>query len=441
LKVIVVFITAVLLMISADYANAAVRIDFQKAMEMAMERNHSLKLLQNEKKMADLQVKEAYSAALPVVNAVGSYSQYLKIPTQKSVINFGGAPVTMKIQMGMNHNYYGALTLDQPIWVAGKVGIGLKIAKIYREIAETGVAMGESDLKMQVTQAFYGAILAEEYYQLSLDTEKQLKSHLDNVNSMFGQGMTSEFDRLRAEVELANFRPQVLSADEMRKTSLEGLRIVLGIEPDTDIELAGNLISVEQKEADIENSVKTALENRPDMKQIGLRKGMLKQMLKLETRNQYWPNLFFNMEYVRQAQEKNLSYNDYFWSEGLSAGVSLQIPLFDGFKTSAKIQQAKVNLRSHELVTAQAVDGVVLEVKTACWKLDEALENLNAAKKAVEQAKKGYAIAEVRYSNGVSTQVELLDARLAETQAKIGELNARYDIIAAKAALDRALGN
>jgi outer membrane protein TolC len=74
------------------------------------------------------------------------------------------------------------------------------------------------------------------------------------------------------------------------------------------------------------------------------------------------------------------------------------------------------------------------------WKLEEASEKLQASQQAVQQAEKGYSIAEVRYQSGISTQVELLDARLSGTQAQISELSARYDLIVAKASLERAIG-
>jgi outer membrane protein TolC len=168
---------------------------------------------------------------------------------------------------------------------------------------------------------------------------------------------------------------------------------------------------------------------------------MLKSVLKVEKRNQYWPSFYLSVNYQQQAQENNFEFDKYFWGEGLSAGISVVIPLFDGFKTHSRVQMAKVELKKFELTRGQVEDGIRMEVKTSAWKLNEAWDKLQASRKSVEQAEKGYAIAEVRYQNGISTQVELLDARLAETQAKISELSARYDLIVAKASLERAKGN
>ncbi len=436
MKIKIVIASALISMVFSSLSARAMELDFDRAMELARENNRTLKLLRMEQKTADLQVKEAYSAAMPVVNATGSYSQNIEIPIFRFDTPFG----RFEMPQGQKHNYFGSVKLEQPLWLAGKIGIALKIAKIYRDISRLGAAQGESDLQMQVTQAFYGAILAREYHSLTIETEAQLKKHFRNVEAMFEQGLASEFDKLRAEVELANYQPQVLASSETWKTARENLRILLGLDPSEELTLAGELAESVPGEVEVETAVKSALENRADLKQLGIQKGILNQMLKLERRNQFWPSFFFTLEYQRLAQENNLEWNDYFWSDGLTAAVAVQVPLFDGFKTSSRIQQAKVNLKRHSINSKLAEEGVRLEVKTSAWKLEEAMETLIAARKAVHQAEKGYAIAEVRYANGISTQVELLDARLAETQAKIGELTARYDIIAARASLRRAMG-
>jgi outer membrane protein TolC len=307
-------------------------------------------------------------------------------------------------------------------------------------VAELGVAQGECDLRLQVVQAFYGAILAKEYHQMMVDTKAQIESHLKNVQAMYEQGMVSEYDKLRAEVELANFSPQVTSAEEAWKMALEGLRMVLGLAPQDEFEPVGELAEITPKEVDINKAIDEAFSNRADYRQIGLRTQMLQQALKVEKRNQYWPSFFLSVNYQKQAQEKNLNFDEYFWGEGLSVGIACSIPLFDGFKTHNRIQMAKLNVHKAELMKSQAEDGIRIEIKQAVWKLEEASEKLQASQQAVQQAEKGYSIAEVRYQSGISTQVELLDARLSGTQAQISELSARYDLIVAKASLERAIG-
>jgi outer membrane protein TolC len=415
-------------------------INFEQAWTLARENNRSLKLLRMEYQNAELKVKEAYSAAMPVVSATGSYSYNFLIPELKNKFTMDGQEMEFKMALSKEHNYYAGITLEQPLWVAGKVGIGLKIAQIYHDISALSVKQGEADLKMAVTQAFYGSLLAKEYYNLTLDTENQIKKHLENVKAMFEQGVVSDYDRLRAEVELANFHPQVTQAEEAWKLSLEGLRILLGLPAEEEFIPTGTIDEFVPLDLDIGKTVELAFANRPDLRQLDQQKQMLLQLLKLEKRNQYWPNLFFSATLQRQAQEEDLNFKNYFWSDGLSGGIGIQIPLFDGFRTSARIQQNKVNLKKQEILLDQVKEGVRMEVKEAVWDLQQAVDKLTASRQAVVQADKGYAIAEVRYASGISTQVELLDARLAGTQAKIGELSALFDLVSAKAALDHAVG-
>ena len=418
-------------------AFAVRQIDFEQAMKLALENNKNLKMLKMDTEFADYQVKEAYSAAMPVVNAVGSFSHNFEIPEVRFEIPGMG---TFTFPQGQENNYYSAIDVQQPIWIAGKVGIALKIAKLYREISVLGASQGESDLKLQVTQAFYGTILAKEFYNLAVNTEKQLNNHLMNVKSMFEQGVVSDYDRLRAEVEVANFRPQVVQAEEAWKTAKEALRIVMGLSPTDEFEPTGGIEKISVSDIDIDKTIEEAMNSRSDYQMLGIQQQMLSELLTIEQRNQYWPNLFASLSYSYMAQENDFKFSDYFWSDGLAVGVGIQIPLFDGFKTKNRVQQAKINIKKQDLILGQVKDGIIFEIKTAAWKLHEASEKLKASRVAVTQAEKGYSIAEVRYANGISTQIEVLDARLAETQAKIGELSALYELVTAKAALNRAVG-
>lgn len=415
-------------------------IDFDKAIDLALQNNQQLKMLKADQEYADLQVKEAYSGAMPVVSAVGSYSRNLVIPMIEGDFVVGGQTTTFKMPQGRENNYYGAIQLDQPLWIAGKIGIAVKIAKIYRQISAAGVEKGGKDLRLQVTQAFYGALMGKEFLKLSTDAENQIQAHLKDARAMYAEGLVSEYDLLRAEVELANFHPQVTAAQEACKMALEGLRIVLGLAPDAEFELSGELSEITPAGIELDEAVSAARELRSDFRQLGLQRQMLDHLVKIEERNLYWPSFFLSLSYTRMAQEKDFSYGDYFWSDGLTAGFSVAVPLFDGFKTKSRIQMAKINLKKNLLMNSQLEDGVRFEIISAMSRLNEARDKLSASRQAVQQAGKGYAIAEVRYQEGISTQVELLDARLAQTQAQTTELAARYDLILANASLRNAMG-
>ena len=437
MKILKLAIVVAFLLASVLPAFAIRQINFKQAMKLALENNKNLKMLRMDTELADYQVKEAYSAAMPVVTAMGSFSHNFEIPEVRFEIPGMG---TFTFPQGQENNYYSAIDVQQPIWIAGKVGIALRIAKLYREISILGASQGESDLKMLVTQAFYGVILAKEFSDLAVNTEKQLNDYLKNVKSMFEQGVVSDYDRLRAEVEAANFRPQVLQAEEAFKTAKEALRIVIGLSQEEEFKATGGIEEISASDVDIERTIEEALKSRADYQMLGIQQQMLGELLTIEQRNQYWPNLFGSMTYSYLAQENDFKFGDYFWSDGLAVGLGIQIPLFDGFKTKNRIQQAKINIKKQDLLLGQVKDGIIFEIKTSAWKLQEATEKLRASRQAVAQAEKGYSIAEVRYSNGISTQIEVLDARLAETQAKIGELSALYELITAKAALNRAVG-
>ncbi len=222
-------VATIIIILFAVCALAEEVIDFERAMELALENNRQLKMLKQDNRYAEFQVKEAYSGAMPQVSAMGSYSRNIMIPTLETDFVMNGQPMSFRMQMGRENNYYGEIRLQQPLWIAGKIGIAIEIAKIYKQISEKNVHRGEKELRYLVTRSFYGVLMAQEFEDLMVSAEQQIKSHLENARVMHQQGLVSEYDLLRAEVELANFHPNVTAAKEAYDMALEGLRILLGL--------------------------------------------------------------------------------------------------------------------------------------------------------------------------------------------------------------------
>ena len=241
-------------------------------------------------------------------------------------------------------------------------------------------------------------------------------------------------------MQVSNFYPQVISAQTTQKVAIEALAIALNLPKDQAIELTDNLFDYELGMVSTEDAYRIALENRPELKQLEFQEQMLKKLLKIEKHGIWWPNLFLVGGFSRTAQEPDFDWGNYYWMENLYAGLSLSIPLFDGFKSKYRAQQVKVDIKSLGIAQEQTARGINLELIQAQSKLEEALKNVSAQVEGKELAEKGFHIAEVRYENGLATQLEVMDAQVALNQAKTNELTARYDAITAQAALHKALG-
>ncbi|MBZ0264034.1 TolC family protein [bacterium] len=441
---------AMLLVLSGSVWAETMQLDWDAAWELALERNESLALAKDEVDIAEHRVGEAWGSALPSVNVTGAYQHYFKIPqtifTLPAEMNIDPntgesmGPLRIKTQFGSENNMFADLQVNQPLYVGGKVGIGLEIAKRYRELVKLGVHLSRQELKVSLTQAYYGAILADQFVEVSQDALTQAKRHLDHTEGMYQQGVISEYDKIRAEVAVANLKPQVHQAEAARELAYKGLKYVLGLQVEDDIELTGNLdVSIDPL-SDYTTASTLAIEKRIEFQQLELQKQLYKGQYKIENHSWLWPNLFLNLKYETAAQKNDFELSKYEFLGGFGGSLALQVPLFDGFKSHHRAQQARVNMRKVDRQKSMLERGVKIEVFQAISDFEISNKQLQASQEAMAQAEKGERIASVRYTEGVGTQLEVLDAQLQLNTSKVNLLQAKYKQVVAAAAYERAVG-
>ena len=423
-------------------------LDWDSAWQMALEKNESLDLARSEAEMSHYRVKEAYASAMPTIELNGTLNHYFEIPSQPVTmpgeLNAAnpGQPFTVAFQFSQENTLGGTIQATQPIWLAGKVGLALKVAKDYERITRLGVQVSREDLRVSMLQSFYGAMIADEYQATARDALAQAKRYQKQVQEMFDQGAVSEYDLIRASVAVSNLKPQVSQAESARDLAYKGLKMLIGLELDAPIRIEGVLdAGLAPPELPYETASKVAVENRIELRQLQLQKNLYEYQYKIEKRNWLWPNLMVGVRYESSAQSPDLDIPGYNFIDGLSGQVILQIPLFDGFASRNRAQQAKVNMKMVDLQLRRAKRGIEVEVFQAMREFQRSSEELIAAEENVRQAEKGYNIAQTRYSGGIGTQLEVLDAQLQLNQSRASLLQAKYNKLVTKAQYDRAVGN
>ncbi len=421
-------------------ASQPLRLSFDEALETALRQNPQIRQVKLNLEKAKSRIGEAYASAMPTITASGYFQRNFVIPEMVVEMppEFGGGTTTLQFQQ--DNMFDLKVQLTQPIYVAGKVGLALKIAKLYRQVTEEQLQQTETELKLMITRLYFGAAIAQEWEQVTQETYDQMKAHLETVENMYGQGLVSEYDLIRSRVQVSNFYPQVISAQTARKVAFESLRIALDLPEDQELILTDDLRAYPLGAPQPDDPLGIALQHRSELKQLDLQKRMQTNLLKIEKRSVWWPNLFLVGGYDASAQEPDFVFDDYYWMENLYGGLSLSIPVFDGFKAHHRAQQVKVDLKLLDLQREQVIRSINLEILQAQEKYERALKNVKAQTEGRELAEKGLSIAEVRYENGLATQLEVLDAQVALNTARTNELSAYFDAITARAELEKALG-
>lgn len=182
-----------------------------------------------------------------------------------------------------------------------------------------------------------------------------------------------------------------------------------------------------------------ALTTNPSILQLSLQESLLEKNISIAGAN-YFPTLSLVGAYQWQTQDNTFLFRNYNWATLFSVGLQLSYPLFDGFKTSQRVQEASADWEKVRYTRLKAEEGLSIQIQSAELKMAEAKKRIAGQDKNIEQAQKAVRIAQTRFSSGVGTQLELLDAQVAMTRAQTNYAQARYDYLVAKAEWQYAVG-
>jgi outer membrane protein TolC len=402
-------------------------LDLNAAIDYALVNNAEIRNLDLDRDISGLKVDQALANFYPSLTATGYYAYISNV----SVIEFGG----MQIPMGQHENYNVQLSLQQVIFAWGKLYDAYRLADIGRSIAGLTGERKRQDVRYSVTQSFYSLLVFREMVKLTGESYAQLKRHEDAVRKRYEAGLVPQFELLRAQVQVANLKPRVTEAENGLQLSRNGFQMLLGMPLDQEFELSGELGMIEE-DFELEPLIDSALANRAEIKNLENAEQMGRIGRSLVGRANL-PTIVAGATYAYQ-KPMSLTGND--WGTNLTFNIGFSWPLFSGFKNLSQYREAGVEMKKARLAIDEVRKGVTIEAKNAYFTFRAAREATTAAQENMGQADKALGIIDTRYKNGLATNLEYLDAQLAQMQARNNYLNALKDFHTAWAAIYRAIG-
>jgi outer membrane protein len=426
--------------LKADDTKVTLIITLQEAINLALQNNWDIKLSEKEIQKANEQINEAYANAFPRLDLKGNYTRNIKLPVLFLPPNtaFNPTDQTQTFELGASNNWDASITFSQVIY-SQKVNTAIQIADEYAELSQMGNQSIRNDIVLGVKKAFYGVLLMQDLVKVSKQGFEVAKVNYENVAAMYKQGVVSEYDFLRAEVQLANTSPMVTKMENNLEMAKNLLKNILAVDVATPINVKGEFVYEELPQNMIDEMSITAIYNNPSVKQLGVQVSLLGKNITIE-QSEYYPTLAAFGQYAFQTQDNTFKFKDYQWAKSFMLGVSLQYTLFDGFRRGARIQQAIIDKEKVEIAKKKIEDGVKIRVLQAKLGMDEARKRIKAQEKSLEQAEKALRIAQSRFKSGVGTQLELIDGQAALTIAHTNYAQAIYDYLSAKADWENVVG-
>lgn len=404
-------------------------LDLKTAILYAMDHNYAIRLARERIREQEGLITEVKAQALPNAGITGSYTK-----TADELSNNFSNPSTQSWNI--------ALQVTQTLYAGGGVKAALDAQRLVRESALLDLQATINAALLDVRTRFYDVLLARDQIEVQELNVQLLQEQLQTARDRYEAGAVSQFDVLRAEVELANAQPALIRARNALRNGIESLRQSLGYQTgrDEDIdrvpEFVGELDLVPVA-YDLRESLRTARDSRPELQQLIKLAEAREAGVKI-ARSGYLPNLqaLAGYELRKDAGSERFRESNDGWVVGLQSSWAI----FDGRATAGRVVQARSQLEQARLQAADYQLGIEVEVRRAVSALQEAQELADAAGKTVEQAEEALRLANVRYGAGSATQLEQLQARVALTQARDNQLQANYSYNVAVARLRQAMG-
>ncbi|RKY49541.1 MAG: hypothetical protein DRP91_04025 [Candidatus Neomarinimicrobiota bacterium] len=401
-----------------------IELTLERAKAIALENNQEIQMARKEVEKARYMLVEARGNFFPSISAFSSFQHAWELPTV--IMNnpfydpIRNPNKKLYFKMGTENNLVYGFNLQLPIFTGGSIYNGYKIAKISYEIAEAQLKSKEQEVLSNVITAYYNVLFMRSMLKVTTEALEAAEENYRQVKKFYEVGKASEFDLIRAEVQVANYKPQLLSIKNQVKLSEDRLKILLNLDEEVGITYMDSLIfeGTEYLNKDLDTLINIAIENRADVKLLKLQKEILNRQVKLSI-SSLMPTVAFttNLQYQGQKDDLDFTSEDFFKS--FNSSVSISIPLFTGFRNYAKIQQKKIEVKRFDNQMESFIRAIKLEVKTAWMTLKEAAQNLETQQTILEQAKESYRLANLMYKEGMNTQLDVINAQIALNQSKM----------------------
>lgn len=340
------------------------------------------------------------------------------------------------LPFGRANTWSWGFSASQTLFAGGRVLAGVRAAEAGHRGAAIAVTAALAQTTLEVVEGYADAALADRLAVIARAALDQADTTLAQTALRREVGTAPEFDLLRATVARDNLRPQLIQAEAQREIAHQRLRQLLNLPGTVPLTLVTplddtTLTGTPSLAALVARAPDTAAAARTTVRQAD--EGIAAQdALRRAARGEYLPSVSIASQYGKIAYPSSgvPGWNDFYTNWNLSVGV--QFPIFTGGRLRAEHEAARAGVMEAELRRQQALEGAALDARAALARHDAALATWAASGGTVEQAARAYAIAEVRYREGISTQTELLDARLAFQQAEATRATAARDLLVAR---------
>lgn len=410
-----------------------VDLNLQKAIEIALAENPTIKIADKDIRLKEIADKEAWQSLLPTVSSQLALQHSIKVAAIKTPNG--------EFKMGKDGTTTatGGITLSLPIY-APAVYQNMKLTKDDILLVQEKARSSRLSLINQVTKAYYAALLAKDSRDVIQRSYDVSKENFDVVDKKFQVGKVSEYDKISAEVQMRSMNSSVTSAQTGLELAILQLKVLMGINTDFDIVINDSLKAYENSVtlANTESNT-NEIENNSSLRQIDMNMGLLKRTDKI-LRTNFLPTIGMQISGMYQSYS-NDDWNvfGYKYSPSSTLSISVNIPIFTASNWT-KLKSSKIKMEQLSDTRVNTVRQLNMAAQSYRKNMLTSISKLESDRQAVMQADKAVSISAKRYDVGKGTILELNQSETALTQAELTYHQSIFDFLTNKADLDYTLG-
>jgi outer membrane protein len=402
----------VLLALAAYAAPDPAMLTRQDAEQIALKNNPSIQVSQLLSKVQSQVVRETRADELP--NLTGSFTAL--DANQGSRLASGGLPSsTLLTHVGTG------VQLSQLLTDFGRTRNLVASQRLTEKARQADVAASREDIVLATDQVFFAAIEAQATLRVADQTVAARQALVDQVTALTASKLKSTLDLSFAQVNLSQAKMLQLDARNNLDAAKASLNAVLGYDKLVDYQLVEDADGLPSLPPSPEALIDTAIQNRPDLQSLNFTEEAAQKYSRAQ-HDQLRPTV----NAIAAVGATPVGSDQYFNSNWYgAAGLNVTIPIFNGFRYSAQAAEADLQAKAAAERGRDLRNQIFRDVRTAWLNANTALQRVTVAEELLKQSNSALDLAQTRYQLGLSSIVELSQAQLQQTQAAIGDANAR----------------
>lgn len=431
------------LLIASNLSFSQQNFSLKDAVDYAVKNHVNIRNAQLDILNAEARVNEIKGIGLPQINGSFGYTnnfiiQKVFIPARTFDPNAPEGAV-VAAEFGVKNAGQAGIGLSQ-ILFDGSYLLGLKAADVYKELSKKALVQTKQQSAENVTKAYYSILVNEERLKLLSLNIGRLDSLLRDTKAMNVQGFVEKIDVQRLEVQRSNLNIETQNVERLQELSYYLLKFQMGKRTTDIVVLTDKLADINVNELMPENELDVKYTNRIEYSILQTQDRLAQLDLK-NVRSAKLPKVFLTSNFNYSTGRPQ--FFDLFtqpWFNAASAGISIQVPIFDGFQRRNRVIQSQNNLQKIKNGYELLENSIDLQIKQSQITLKNAYETLQEQKANMDLAKEIVRVSKIKYKQGVGSNLEVVNAEISFKEAQTNYFTTFYNALVAKVDLDKSLG-